>query len=239
MKKKILSLALVVAMIAIIAAGSLAYFTDTEEVTNNMTIGNVDIEINELMMTENGWVVYEDGSDIMYPLANEKGIVQYNKYVRTKNISESGADVYIRSIVLIEANDRISDAYTTDDCCFPGIHYGYNNSTAAASDGKSTQYGVEVETKLEDTVEIGDVNYWVVSFVSYDDAKISKDSSLCSLHSVWIDESVTSEEAAGWGDDGVQVIAFSQAIQAEGLEHDEAMEALGEVNADNIAKWIG
>lgn len=47
MKKKILSLALVVAMIAIIAAGSLAYFTDKDSETNVFTVGNVDIEIRE------------------------------------------------------------------------------------------------------------------------------------------------------------------------------------------------
>ena len=47
MKKKILSIALVVAMVAVIAAGSLAYFTDTDDAKNTFTEGNVDITLNE------------------------------------------------------------------------------------------------------------------------------------------------------------------------------------------------
>ena len=47
MKKKILSIALVVAMIAIIAAGSFAYFTDTKAAENTFTVGNVKIELLE------------------------------------------------------------------------------------------------------------------------------------------------------------------------------------------------
>lgn len=47
MKKKIISIALVVAMIAIIAAGSFAYFTDTDKADNTFTVGNVKIELTE------------------------------------------------------------------------------------------------------------------------------------------------------------------------------------------------
>lgn len=47
MKKKILSIALVVAMIAVIAAGSLAYFTDTKTAKNTFTVGNVKIDLLE------------------------------------------------------------------------------------------------------------------------------------------------------------------------------------------------
>ena len=47
MKKKILSIALVVAMVAVIAAGSLAYFTDKDSADNVFTVGNVDITLTE------------------------------------------------------------------------------------------------------------------------------------------------------------------------------------------------
>lgn len=48
MKKKILSIALVVAMLAIaVIGGTLAYFTDTDSAKNVMTIGNVSIIQNE------------------------------------------------------------------------------------------------------------------------------------------------------------------------------------------------
>ena len=47
MKKKIVSLALAVCLIAIAAVGTLAYFTDTDKATNTFTTGKVDITLNE------------------------------------------------------------------------------------------------------------------------------------------------------------------------------------------------
>lgn len=54
MKKKILSIALVVAMIAVVAAGSLAYFTDKDSAENVFTVGNVSIDLTEPKWDESG-----------------------------------------------------------------------------------------------------------------------------------------------------------------------------------------
>lgn len=47
MKKKIISICLVVCLLAVAVAGTFAYFTDTDEAENVFTLGNVDIEIDE------------------------------------------------------------------------------------------------------------------------------------------------------------------------------------------------
>lgn len=47
MKKRILSIALIIALVAVIAVGSFAYFTDTDKADNVFTTGNVDIILNE------------------------------------------------------------------------------------------------------------------------------------------------------------------------------------------------
>ena len=47
MKKKVISIALVIALIAVIAVGSFAYFTDKDNATNTFTVGNVDIKLIE------------------------------------------------------------------------------------------------------------------------------------------------------------------------------------------------
>ena len=47
MKKKILTVSLVVVLIAIMVSGTLAYFTAEDEVTNTFTIGSVKIEVVE------------------------------------------------------------------------------------------------------------------------------------------------------------------------------------------------
>ncbi|MDD6142533.1 MAG: TasA family protein, partial [bacterium] len=51
-KRKILTLAMALSMIAILAVGAtIAYFTDTDNATNTFTVGNVDITL-----TEPNWV---------------------------------------------------------------------------------------------------------------------------------------------------------------------------------------
>lgn len=47
MKKKLVSLFLVVALVAIAAVGTLAYFTDTKTATNTFTVGDVEITLTE------------------------------------------------------------------------------------------------------------------------------------------------------------------------------------------------
>lgn len=70
MKKKILSIALVVAMVAVIAAGSLAYFTDKDNADNVFTVGNVNITLTEPNWNSTG---KEDAPDVYAgePLAKD------------------------------------------------------------------------------------------------------------------------------------------------------------------------
>lgn len=54
MKKKIMAIALCVALLAVAIVGaSLAYFTDTDNATNTFTVGNIDITLNELFDANN------------------------------------------------------------------------------------------------------------------------------------------------------------------------------------------
>lgn len=78
MKKKILSIALVVAMVAVIAAGSLAYFTDKDSAENNFTVGNVDIQLNE---------VFEKDSKLLPGIDVNKDV--------TITLKEGSSDAYV------------------------------------------------------------------------------------------------------------------------------------------------
>lgn len=58
MKKKLVAISLVVAMLAIaVIGGSLAYFTDTENATNTFTVGKIDITLNEVFDPDNAQLV--------------------------------------------------------------------------------------------------------------------------------------------------------------------------------------
>ena len=73
MKKKILSIALVVAMIAIIAAGSFAYFTDKDEATNTFTAGGVKIDLIEQERGANGLQPFTQGKVLMPIVGSAQG----------------------------------------------------------------------------------------------------------------------------------------------------------------------
>ena len=64
MKRKIITLSLIVAMAATaVIGGTLAYFTDEDEKNNEFTVGNVDIELAEPGWDETG----EEDADTVYP----------------------------------------------------------------------------------------------------------------------------------------------------------------------------
>ena len=132
MKKRILSLALVVALVAIMLTSfTLAYFTDTKEATNTFTVGNVKIELIEKGVDENGAEAdWDDAVKELMP--GEKGKNDVIKSVTVKNIGDNPAYMWIE--VWVPAN--------LDD--------GDDNSPAAPGLGNSLHFnysGSVVETK--------------------------------------------------------------------------------------------
>ena len=251
MKKKILAITLCIAMLAIaVVGGTLAYFTDDAMETNTMVIGNVAIDIDEWQYVDNAWEDYEDGKFVLYPLESEQGQLLNNKSVRTYNTSDvpatGNADdykVYIRSFVLLEKNTELTANFVGEsNCCFPGIHLAYDKydgssySWTASKDGK-THYASKEAGHLTETVTVGGKEYWAIWYVAANEDAIPVGAALSSVHSVWMDKNITQEQAAGWGTDGVQIIAFSQGIQETGLTHAEAMEALGVVTVADLEAW--
>lgn len=101
MKKKVLAIALAVALLAIMVSGSLAYFTAEDKVTNTFTIGSVMIEIWENEEpTDTDVVEFEDP---MLPvvdmddLTNDPGY--FAKVVKVENTGENAA--FIRAHIAV------------------------------------------------------------------------------------------------------------------------------------------
>ena len=93
MKKKLLTTLSVVLILGLAALGILAYLSDTDSDVNVMTLGNVDIEQEE---------VFEQGADL-YPG------VTVQKEVSVKNVGES--DAYVRTLVAFETIDAEGFSY--------------------------------------------------------------------------------------------------------------------------------
>lgn len=86
MKKKIVSLALAVCLIAIAAVGTLAYFTDKDEAENTFTTGKVDITLNE---------TFDEQTAKLLPGKNIAKIV---------NVTNNEEDAYVRLHIAFPAD---------------------------------------------------------------------------------------------------------------------------------------
>ena len=78
MKKKVLTVALVIAMLAIMVTGTLAYFTADDKATNTFTVGSVLIDI-----WENGTPTDTDVitfTEPLLPVVNTQDVTQDKNY---------------------------------------------------------------------------------------------------------------------------------------------------------------
>lgn len=115
MKKKIIALCLIVALaITAVTGATLAYFTDVaEDVQNNFTIGNVQIELNETAK-----VLDKDGNEVDDALEeNDNGGYDYSKLMPTYELEKKPTvtntgdyTAYVRVAVVMNNLSAISDA---------------------------------------------------------------------------------------------------------------------------------
>ena len=207
MKKKILSIALVVAMVAVIAAGSLAYFTDTDKADNVFTVGKVDITLNE----KNA-----DGT----PFTQDQKL-----YPGTKTQNN------IPKIVTVTNNQGSEDAYMWAEIWIPSaLDDGDDNSPTAPGLGNSLHFNyarnvVETKATYLGSKEINGVMYnGYVHFVENDTAKAAGESTGALLDQVYMDKGVVQGENGYLLIDGKtdytgswDIVVYGVGIQASGF----------------------
>ena len=104
MKKKIVSVALVVAMLAIaVAGGTLAYLNDVDGAKNVMTAGNVIIEQEEVFVQNSKLIPAVENADASIDNKVEKDVTVTNNgtesaFVRTIFLSEAAGDDLIHMV---------------------------------------------------------------------------------------------------------------------------------------------
>lgn len=222
MKKKILALCLIVVLaVTAVTGATLAYFTDTEAATNVMTVGNIDITLEEKTYEDGEWKPFDE-DQVLYPITQAKA--PFNKNVFTYNTSESGEDVYIRTIITLDAElyDYVGLSFNS------GSNYTYADGTI--------RYAVDWEYAGDFSIN-GDMKSVFVCTVK-DGAAVAENDYVYSLCKVWLYETVTQEQVEALNLTTFPVEVLSQGIQSEGLTHAEAMEALGAINAENLSEWF-
>lgn len=100
MKKKVFAIAVIVLALSVLAAGTLAYFTDEAEVHNVITSGAVNIEVEEWQDTEDGRIPYPDD-----PVGIMPG-TDLSKIVTVKNLE---AQSWIRAKITVVITDADGD----------------------------------------------------------------------------------------------------------------------------------
>ena len=135
MKKKIVSLALAVCLIAIAAVGTLAYFTDKDAETNTFTAGGVKIDLIEQQVNEAGTELeaFEQDQVLMPIVGSAQGekdnfgqpvAANYiDKIVTIKNTGKS--DAYVRAYFAIPAD--LDDGYETFNAGANILHFNFGN----------------------------------------------------------------------------------------------------------------
>lgn len=210
MKKKIVTLCLLVALAATaVVGGTLAYFTDNDAKTNTFTMGDVKIHIDEWMQNEAGaWVEYTDEQKLA-PIAMAKA--PFNKLVETVN--DGSEDAYIRTFITCPAED------------YNDLGYGFNSGAGAVDakrpnvDGDYTMHYLDKWTDLGKTT-VGGKEVYI--FMCEHKEAIPAGDSILSMTKVWVYDTVDNNDIG----DKIEVKVYSEAIQAENLTYDEAMASL-------------
>ena len=242
MKKKLVALFLVVALLAIAVTGAtLAYFTDTDSVKNVMTVGNVDIEqieqqrnaatgaLEPFVQNKPLFPAYFAGSSIpyadpaKYPVANDEAwkVCEDNanvvdKFVTVKNIGKS--DAYVRTIVAYEGDETYGPLGAF-------IHVVHN------------KVGVTIEENIG-VIDINGTKYTVMVY-TYDAIVAPNETTNPSLKQIYMNKKADNDDVAVYGDT-YDVLVLSQAVQAAGFTTaTQALdEAFGDVTTTTAAEWL-
>lgn len=265
MKKKILSLCLVVALAATAIVGaSMAYLTDEDSDVNVMTLGNVKIKQHEYQRaeTEGGYTTKEiDGvtSYVLEAFEQDKALLpttESTNYgagpwdettVRMSQVaSHGGMQVFtsknaVDKFVTVE-NTGKTDAYVRTLVAFEiGSTDG---SLIGISNHKAWSY------KYVGTITIDSNNYDLVEFVyrgiegaEHENGILpAGDTSYPNLAQVYLSKDATNEDCAaldGNGNGTLDIIVISQAVQAAGFaDAQTALDTAFGTVAENAATWF-
>ena len=235
MKKKLMAVALVAAMLSVVViSGSLAYFTDTDQEANTFTVGNVDIDLHEANNADKPAV----DADYQAWLKNQvlmPGDPSTNAIAKRVYVENTGDnDVYVRVHIAVPA--ILEDAQPGYDASQGILHLG----SKADSLGKGLwNWGCKPAAGFGENVSSGDrwnrykteidgipYNVYVVT---YETALEKGDMTVDAMHQVYMDSKTTAEDI-----DKAKAVLGEQwnvLVLAEGTQADGFTDAFTALNA--------
>lgn len=240
-KKKLLSIALVVALLAIMVSGSLAYFTAQDEVKNTFTVGSVQIDIYE-NGTQTDDPVRELGQLLPVVAEDPSEDVNYiGKVVDVKNTGLNAA--FVRTHIAMPA---ALVNYLVLDVVLENTDWTYVGATTATVEGEDYAVYTYDHTTSVAAGEFTDELLQGVYLKSHVDLEADANGNLQFILRDLQTGNKTEESgfvAHKLNADGtyttqtVNVLVASQAIQAQGFEGGTATQALNSGFGTNTNPW--
>lgn len=249
MKKKILAICLVVALVAILAVGNtLAYLTDKDQAENVMTLGRVDITQLEQERDASGNMVDFQQNKPLYPLvdlrtAGEEMFVDDLFNEKIKNVVDKFISVhnngtracYVRTIIAFESVRSYEPGSST---VYTDLHDHFFLVKSGKSDVSGESYRLEY---LDQYIELNGTEY-VLAVCTYEKALQPGETTPYSLKQFALTSEAGNEVADTWFGTDYTILALSQAVQVAGFESVGAEYALdtafGEITEANAQSWF-
>ena len=198
MKKKIFALAVVVAMLAIVASATMAYFSDDEFDRNVITVGDIDIRQDEIF----------DPEDPLYPG------VPVEKEVSVTNVGDG--DAYIRTIIAVEDTYDIGANIKLNFIC--NCPDGNNCASWNQPDnGQNDWCQIKVTDKATNEWTVYTVGAFDYSEAGLADSILPAGESVKSLDSFMIKADAGNDFAAKAGET-LEILVLTQAVQTGTFE---------------------
>lgn len=241
MKKKILTICLIVALAATaIIGGTLAYFTDTDKATNTFTAGGVKIQLIEQQRNadSSALVPFENGKNLMPIVGSAQGEQEtvdgvklptaenyVDKIMTIKNTGASAA--YVRIFVAVPT--ALQNGQTPNAPRYDVLHWNFNGDSCA--EGQWTD-----EIVVANPTVINNVEYKIYSRTYTTALKANDVTATPAYIGFYLDKTVDmnadGKYTVDWGNGpvvinydlskGVEIPVFAQAIQADGFDSAEA-----------------
>lgn len=225
-----------VLLVAASVLGTMAYLTDSKDVKNTFTVGNVSIKLDEAKVDENGTqVVDKDGNPVARVTRNAYKLLPGHTYVKdpTVTVLTPSVESYVRMKVTFNNADKII-ALCTDpefggevtgvENAFPLIRMvNFVKAKAAKWDGIIPDNMVDTEDMLADAKYFNAKNDTLTYYFYYNETVAAPDGNVVLptlFDSIKVPTWVTGDQLAKLNDFQINVVA--EAIQADGFESADA-----------------
>lgn len=233
-----------VLLVAASVLGTMAYLTDSKDVKNTFTVGNVAIKLDEAKVDENGTqVVDKDGNPVARVTENEYKLLPGHTYTKdpTVTVKTPSVDSYVRMKVTFNKASALIAMCTNPDWeenapteiknAWPLLYMVNFTDESAKWDGITLDNMTEVEKMLADAKYFDAKNDTLTFYYYYTETVDATDGDVvlpALFDSIKVPEWATGDQLKAL--EGFEINVVAEAIQADGF-----VDANGDPSAD--AAW--